>query len=152
LPHVAAYAELPPDTQAPSAAPGSAPASLKVADASNSAPARTQTRRVQQPLPQRESVIRAQGFSDAPAASPLFNNDPQGDPFGNALRDPPPIDQLPGFIDVVPEVTETQTGRLMFGVGVNSDAGVVGSVVLDDGNFDILRPPTSFRDILNGTA
>ena len=31
---------------------------------------------------------------------------------------------------------ETQTGRLMFGVGVNSEAGVVGNIVLDEQNFD----------------
>ena len=99
-------------------------------------------------------VVRAQSLPNEqpPATSPLFNNDPQGDPFGNALRDPPPVDELPGFLDPRIDVTETQTGRLMLGVGVNSDAGVVGSAVLDDGNFDILRPPTSFRDILNGTA
>jgi len=40
----------------------------------------------------------------------------------------------------------------MFGVGVNSNAGLVGSLVLQEDNFDILRPPTSFADILNGTA
>ena len=40
----------------------------------------------------------------------------------------------------------------MFGVGVNSDAGVVGNIVLSEQNFDILRPPTSWADIWNGTA
>jgi len=72
---------------------------------------------------------------------------PQGDPFGDALTTPPP-----GFVDVNIDVTEGRTGRLMFGVGVNSDAGLVGSLVLQEDNFDILRPPTSFADILNGTA
>lgn len=72
---------------------------------------------------------------------------PQGDPFGDALTTPPP-----GFVDVNIEVTEGRTGRLMFGVGVNSDAGLVGSFVLQEDNFDILRPPTSFADIINGQA
>jgi len=72
---------------------------------------------------------------------------PQGDPYGDALSAPPP-----GFVDVNIDVTEGRTGRLMFGVGVNSDAGVVGSLVLQEDNFDILRPPTSWSDILNGTA
>lgn len=49
-------------------------------------------------------------------------------------------------------VEETETGRFLFGVGVNSDAGVVGNIVLDEQNFDITRLPGSFRDILNGTA
>ena len=40
----------------------------------------------------------------------------------------------------------------MFGVGVNSNAGVVGNIVLSEQNFDILRPPTSWDDVWNGTA
>ena len=47
---------------------------------------------------------------------------------------------------------ETQTGRLMFGVGVNSEAGLVGSITLDEQNFDWTRVPTSWEDIRNGTA
>jgi outer membrane protein insertion porin family len=73
---------------------------------------------------------------------------PQGDPFGDALRNP----ATPGFVDVNIDVTEARTGRLMFGVGVNSDAGVVGSIVLQEDNFDILRPPTSWSDVVNGYA
>jgi outer membrane protein insertion porin family len=73
---------------------------------------------------------------------------PQGDPFGNGMRGP----IGPGFVDVDIDVTEARTGRLMFGVGVNSDAGVVGNIVLEENNFDIMRPPRSFADILNGQA
>jgi outer membrane protein insertion porin family len=40
----------------------------------------------------------------------------------------------------------------MFGVGVNSDAGLTGSIVLNERNFDILRPPTSIDDLLSGNA
>jgi hypothetical protein len=36
------------------------------------------------------------------------------------------------YRDVVINVKETQTGSLMFGAGVNSDAGLVGSVVLNE--------------------
>lgn len=54
--------------------------------------------------------------------------------------------------DVLVNVQETHTGSLMFGVGVNSDAGLVGSVVLNERNFDICRPPTSFEDLLSGRA
>ena len=49
-------------------------------------------------------------------------------------------------------VQETQTGRFMFGVGVNSDAGVTGQIVIDERNFDITRFPTSWRDFVEGTA
>jgi outer membrane protein insertion porin family len=47
---------------------------------------------------------------------------------------------------------ETMTGRLMFGVGINSDAGLVGSVVLDEQNFDWTRFPNSWEDVRNGIA
>lgn len=98
------------------------------------------------------TVIRGQGpgLDGAPAQNPLYNNSPQGDPFGNPYLYPSP-DQ-PGYVDLIPEVTETQTGRISFGVGVNSDAGFLGNAIVDESNFDITRFPTSFREILNGTA
>ena len=55
-------------------------------------------------------------------------------------------------VDIIFDGQETQTGRLMFGVGVNSDAGLVGNIVLDERNFDWRRPPRSFEDFRNGTA
>lgn len=77
----------------------------------------------------------------------LQGTSPQGDPFGDALSAP-----APGFVDVNIDVTEGRTGRLMFGVGVNSDAGVVGQITLQEDNFDILRFPRSWADITNGQA
>ncbi|WP_218932352.1 POTRA domain-containing protein [Adhaeretor mobilis] len=55
-------------------------------------------------------------------------------------------------VDIFINGNETQTGRLMLGVGVNSDAGVVGNVVVDERNFDWRRVPRSFDDIRNGYA
>ena len=55
-------------------------------------------------------------------------------------------------IDIFPRVSETETGRLMFGVGINSQAGLVGNIVLDEQNFDIWRFPRSWEDIRNRTA
>jgi outer membrane protein insertion porin family len=71
-----------------------------------------------------------------------------------ALPPPPP------YIDIDPTmstpvdiyVDETQTGRFMFGVGVNSDAGVTGQIVLDERHFDITRVPSSWSDFVEGTA
>jgi outer membrane protein assembly complex protein YaeT len=54
--------------------------------------------------------------------------------------------------DILVTVQEDNTGSLLFGIGVNSDSGLTGSIVLNERNFDILRPPTSIDDILNGTA
>lgn len=73
---------------------------------------------------------------------------PQGDPFGDALTGL----TAPGFVDINVDVTEGRTGRLQFGVGVNSNQGVVGSISLQEDNFDILRPPRSWSDLINGQA
>jgi outer membrane protein assembly factor BamA len=54
--------------------------------------------------------------------------------------------------DILVQVKETNTGSLMFGVGVNSDAGLTGSIVLNERNFDITRPPESWDDLLSGNA
>lgn len=49
-------------------------------------------------------------------------------------------------------VSEAQTGRFMFGVGVNSDAGLTGQIVIDERNFDWRRVPTSWGDFVNRQA
>jgi outer membrane protein assembly complex protein YaeT len=56
------------------------------------------------------------------------------------------------FKDILVQVQEQRTGSLLFGVGVNSDAGLTGSVVLNERNFDITRWPTSVDDLLSGRA
>lgn len=58
----------------------------------------------------------------------------------------------PNFADIDAFVEEGRTGRLMFGVGVNSNAGVTGQIVVDERNFDIWRPPTSWDDVASGRA
>jgi len=56
------------------------------------------------------------------------------------------------FKDILVSVQEQPTGSLIFGVGVNSDAGLNGSIALNERNFDITRWPTSFDDLLSGRA
>lgn len=56
------------------------------------------------------------------------------------------------FKDILVRVQETRTGSLLFGVGVNSDAGLSGSIVFNERNFDITRFPTSFEDLMSGRA
>ncbi len=56
------------------------------------------------------------------------------------------------FKDIRVDVNEANTGSLIFGVGVNSNSGLVGNIVLNERNFDIFNPPTSLQDFLNGTA
>ena len=43
-------------------------------------------------------------------------------------------------------------GWPVIGFGVNSDAGVVGNVVVDERNFDWTRIPTSWEDVRSGAA
>ena len=44
-----------------------------------------------------------------------------------------------------PLVSISDNGRLMFGAGIDSDSGVTGSLVLDDGNFVRMRTPSQRR-------
>jgi outer membrane protein insertion porin family len=51
-----------------------------------------------------------------------------------------------------PTAAETTTGKFMFGVGVNSDAGLFGSIVIDEQNFSLFRFPRRWEEIKNTTA
>lgn len=80
----------------------------------------------------------------------IFKNEPQ-----NGLQ--PTIEILDAqgdspFKDLLVSVQEAQTGSFLLGAGINSDAGVTGSIVLNERNFDITRVPTSFEEILDGRA
>lgn len=92
----------------------------------------------------------AQGFGPTPGFSanpvPGYQVYPDGD-FG--LPGQPYPEQS---VDIIFEGQETQTGRLQLGMGVNSDAGVVGNIVIDERNFDWTRVPGSWEDFRNGTA
>jgi outer membrane protein insertion porin family len=66
-----------------------------------------------------------------------------------------PIQVFPGnepYVILDVDAEETQTGRLMIGAGVNSNAGLVGNIVIDEQNFDLFRLPRSWDDVRNGTA
>ncbi len=63
-----------------------------------------------------------------------------------------PLEVYPEGLPVDIFVEETQTGRFMVGVGVNSDAGVLGNITLDEQNFNLFRVPRSLEDFRNGTA
>jgi outer membrane protein insertion porin family len=59
-----------------------------------------------------------------------------------------PVGDEPGVRDVIIDVQEAErTGDFIFGVGVTSNSGLVGSVVLDLRNFDILDRPRSFKEL-----
>jgi len=85
--------------------------------------------------------------------NPLLGDSNGGDPYGG-MQDDNLMRALerPGLADLTVDVTEAQTGRLMFGVGVNSNAGLVGSFVIEENNFDFKAIPTSWRDFRDGSA
>ena len=59
-----------------------------------------------------------------------------------------PVGDEPGVRDVIIDVQEAErTGDFIFGVGVTSNSGLVGTVVLDLKNFDILDRPRSFKEL-----
>ncbi|MBL8818108.1 MAG: BamA/TamA family outer membrane protein [Planctomyces sp.] len=94
-------------------------------------------------------VIRAQSPDRPFDPSAPRPSDPvlEGSPYRNQFQAIPP-----GWVDLNVRATEGRTGRLMFGAGINSDAGLVGSFVWDETNFDLFNPPTTFADIIEGRA
>ncbi|MCZ2341183.1 MAG: outer membrane protein assembly factor BamA [Bacteroidales bacterium] len=83
---------------------------------------------------------------------------------GNLIRtglfdgeDPPTVEVVPNdfdsaYKDIRVRVKETRTGMVALTANVNSDAGVNGSVTVNQRNFDITRLPTSFDDLWAGRA
>lgn len=65
---------------------------------------------------------------------------------------PSPYTDDADYADLVVNLNETQTGRFMFGVGVNSDLGLTAQAVIDERNFDWRRWPRSLDEVINGTA
>jgi outer membrane protein assembly complex protein YaeT len=62
------------------------------------------------------------------------------------------LDSPGPFKDILVKVQDTRTGSLMLGAGINSDSGLVGSIVLNERNFDIFRIPESWADFFEGKA
>ncbi len=102
-------------------------------------------------------------------ATPFIPNSPLGDPSagqqGSVGNPGTPLDPYFGAPTAPPVFTPNtrmadleltgvpaRTGRIMLGGAVNSDAGVMGQITVDERNFDIMRWPTSFQDFANGTA
>jgi len=60
---------------------------------------------------------------------------------------------LPGeYKDVYVHVKETTTGTFMLGLGINSDAGLTGQVVLNERNFDLFKFPRNLDELLSGDS
>jgi len=96
----------------------------------------------------------------APAPGTLFPPGPADPGYGNQfgatglgpVSGLPPNEEPPLFLDLHPELVEAMTGRFMLSVGVNSDAGLLASAIIDEQNFDWTRWPRSWDDIRTGRA
>jgi len=86
------------------------------------------------------------GGAAPPPAGPVF------DPNADSPLFHPAVEEPAQPIDVRVDTFETQTGRLMLGVGVNSNSGLVGNAVIDEQNFSLTRFPRSWEDMRNATA
>ena len=99
-----------------------------------------------------------------PGVDPSLTGPPLPAPPAEAMPGGPITPAYPGFMppsNIIPPgtptpldvfVEEARTGRFMFGVAVNSDAGVTGQITIDERNFDYTRWPGSWDDFATGGA
>ncbi|MDA7979419.1 MAG: BamA/TamA family outer membrane protein [Pirellulales bacterium] len=147
-----------PFNSAPTNQPSYTPPANNYGYQSNSPPPTTNPFTSGAQNPPQSSATTGQGLGTSFGAPPIPRPDelpgvpPQpggGLVFPDGGVTPPQLDPL---ADIVIPVEVTQTGRFNFGVGINSDAGVVGNIVLDETNFDISRYPRSMGEVLDGRA
>ncbi|MFL5342171.1 MAG: outer membrane protein assembly factor BamA [Gemmataceae bacterium] len=62
------------------------------------------------------------------------------------------LDSPGEFKDIFVHVKETTTGTFMLGLGINSDAGLTGQIVLNERNFDLFKFPRTLDELLSGDA
>jgi outer membrane protein insertion porin family len=56
------------------------------------------------------------------------------------------------YADIVANVDEAPTGRLMFGLGASSFGGLSGNLIFHESNFDLFAIPRSFSELTSGRA
>ncbi len=63
-----------------------------------------------------------------------------------------PAGDLPGARDALVSVEEAETTTLLFGVGVTSNSGVIGSISIEQRNFDLFDWPRTAGEFFKGRA
>lgn len=56
------------------------------------------------------------------------------------------------YADIDVMLREAKTGRMTVGAAYNSNSGLVGQIIVDERNFDIMNYPRNIEEIVNGTA
>ena len=63
-----------------------------------------------------------------------------------------PTGEVPGQRDAQVSIIEGQTGNIMLGAGVSTDAGLLGQLIYEERNFNIRDWPGSFGEFITGKA
>jgi outer membrane protein assembly complex protein YaeT len=64
-----------------------------------------------------------------------------------------PVGEQPGVRDALVEVTEHErTTQFLLGVGVTSNSGVLGNIMLENRNFDLFDWPRDFKEFFRGQS
>ncbi|MCB9838368.1 MAG: outer membrane protein assembly factor BamA [Phycisphaeraceae bacterium] len=91
--------------------------------------------------------------TDRLIAGNLFRIPGPGAPsYGVKVTPQPEEPDNPGYRDVLIEVEETVTGRFSIGAAISSDAGVIGTLAIQERNFDLAAWPHSIDELLAGEA
>jgi len=63
-----------------------------------------------------------------------------------------PQGDMPGVRNALVDVTEASTTNILFGIGVTSNSGVVGSISLEQRNFDLFDWPRTTKEFFKGRS
>jgi outer membrane protein assembly complex protein YaeT len=63
-----------------------------------------------------------------------------------------PQGETPGVRDALVEVAEADSTTILFGVGVTSNSGIVGSISIEQRNFDLFDTPRSMGELFKGRS
>lgn len=63
-----------------------------------------------------------------------------------------PLEDVGGFREALVEVEEADTVNFLIGVGVSTDSGVLGSLTIDNRNFDLFDWPRTWGELFRGQA
>lgn len=63
-----------------------------------------------------------------------------------------PQGDMPGVRDALVDVTEADTTTILFGVGITSNSGVVGSISIEQRNFDLFDTPRTWGELFRGRS
>lgn len=63
-----------------------------------------------------------------------------------------PLEDIEGEREALVEVEEADAVNILFGAGFSSDSGLIGSVTLENRNFDLFDWPRNFSEFIRGQA